>query len=111
MTSDDMIYDALNAVMPTFHLARDGEPDEAAIYTLSSRNYLYESDEPILQQDTYSIMVVQREHSSARVAAIREALLDAGFFVRYSAQNMETYFDAGYSIDNLTASKNFEMEG
>lgn len=111
MKSDDMIYEALSAVMPTFHLAMDGEPDEAAIYALSTRNYLYESDEPILQRDTYSIIIAQREHSSARVEAIREALQDAGFFVRYSAQNLETYFDAGYSIDTLTASKNIEMEG
>lgn len=111
MRSEDRIFDALAAVMPTYHLAMDGEPDEAAIYSLTSRSYLYESDEPILRRDTYDVIIAQRQHDAARVDAIRSALIDAGFSVRTGAQSMTSYFDAGYSIDNMSASQSFEAKG
>ena len=104
MSVEERLYEALRAVMPAYHLAMDGEPEEAAVYTLASRNFEYESGEPILQRDTYNIIVAQRNHKSERIDALKNALTDARFFVRFNAQSMASNFDAGYSIDTLTAS-------
>ena len=104
MSNEERLFEALQAVMPAYHLAMDGEPEEAAVYSLASRNFEYESGEPILQRDTYSIIVAQRNHKHERVEAVRNALAEARFFVRFTAQSMASNFDAGYSIDTLTAS-------
>lgn len=104
MTTEKRLYDALSGVMPTFHLVMDGEPNEAAIYSLSSETFEYESNIPIRRRDSYSLIVAQYNiHKPERVEEVRSALTEAGFFVRRGQQNMEAMLDAGYSLDSLTA--------
>lgn len=105
MTTEERLYEALSMVMPTFHLTMDGEPDEAVVHALASETFEYESNIPIRRRDTYNLIVAQyNAHKPERVEAVRNALTEAGFFVRRGQQNMESMFDAGYSLDSLTAS-------
>jgi len=111
MTSEDMLYTALSLVMPTYHLAMDGERAEAAVYREATPGVVYESDVPIVTTDRFDIEVYQQEHNPTKVTAIIQALLAAGFFARLSgSQTMAEYEGAGYSVDRLSASRTRGME-
>ena len=111
MTSEDMLYTALSSVMPTFHLAMDGEQAAAAVYREAPPGIIYESGEPIITTDRFDIEVYQKEHDPGNIESIIQALRAAGFFARISgAQTMVDYEAVGYSVDRLSASRTRGME-
>lgn len=106
MTTEDRLYAALTSVLPdtTYHLAMDGEPDTAAVYRYVATDATYESDVPIATRDRFEINLYQREHDSALVQSVLDALRDAGFTASMGAQTLAAVAgDAGYSTDTINA--------
>lgn len=98
--SEAKLYDALAAVMQTDHLAMDGEPEEGAVYRYAGEEPTYESNIPIMVHDAFEVRVYQREYDYTRVQACRNALTNAGFFVRpATSESMEN----GYYRSSFTA--------
>lgn len=111
MTSEDMLYTALSSVMPTYHLAMDGERAEAAVYREATPGTVYESDVPIVTTDRFDIEIYQQKDDPTKAVSIIQALRAAGFFARISGpQDMAPFGNVLYYIDRLSASRTRGME-
>lgn len=105
MTNEARLHDALNAVLPAYHLALDGEPAEGAAYRFLNETHLFESDIPVMTTEHFQVYIGQRGNYSAElVAKARQSLTDAGFTVTQGGQSMlEDYYR-----DELRASRKKE---
>lgn len=79
--NEQALHDALDAVLPAFHLALDGKPEAGIAYRMSGERAVYESDVPIMTFENFQVYVYQREYDPQVVEAVRAAARNAGFEV------------------------------
>lgn len=104
MTNEERLHDALADVMPAYHLALDGEPQEGAAYRFLNESHIYESDIPIMTRENYQIYIYQREYTPETIAKAKQKLADAGFAIQQGSQTMEDI----YYRDELRANRKKE---
>ena len=104
MRNEDRLHDALEAVVPAYHLVLDGAPEEGAAYRFNGENAVYESDVPISCTELFQIYVFQREYSLQVVQDVAASLKAAGFSVIFGGQSMQDDFYR----DELRASRTKE---
>lgn len=104
MRNEEILQQAISQVIPADHLAMNGQRDAGAVYRSAGERQIYESDTLLMTQEIFQVHVYQLEYDPAIVAAVRGAVIEAGFTVTIGNQVME----GEYYRDELRATKRKE---
>lgn len=84
-----VLHAAIEAVLPAWHVAVDGDIAPAAAYTLRETHSMYESGAVLYSDEVWQLHVFQHNFDPRQIDNLIASLKTAGFGVRRGAQSMD----------------------